>query len=92
MDFWAESHGARPTGRPLNFSEALQAILPSADRHDSVQGPVDVSAALSEFPELRVSTVTPASVKLLQGMGAWEDVAPPRSAAFARMQAGSPVI
>ena len=37
-------------------------------------------------PGARVSTVTPASVRLLERVGAWAHLAPPTSAAFADMQ------
>lgn len=50
------------------------------------EGPTEVTSPLPEVPDLRVSTVTPASVQLFQDIGAWEDVAPPRSAAFQHMQ------
>ncbi len=50
------------------------------------EGPTEVTSPLSNVPDLRVSTVTPASVQLLQSVGAWEDIAPPRSAAFQHMQ------
>mmetsp|Transcript_16404 Transcript_16404/g.42030 ORF Transcript_16404/g.42030 Transcript_16404/m.42030 type:complete len:261 (-) Transcript_16404:103-885(-) len=39
-----------------------------------------------EFPGLRVSTLTPATTKLLQRVGAWGKLAPPVGAAFADMQ------
>ncbi|KAK9816974.1 hypothetical protein WJX72_007658 [[Myrmecia] bisecta] len=52
---------------------------------------VDRQAPASTFkpppvPELRVSTVTPATIDVLRRIGAWEDLQPPRSAAFATMQ------
>ncbi|EFJ42741.1 hypothetical protein VOLCADRAFT_42415, partial [Volvox carteri f. nagariensis] len=37
-------------------------------------------------PDMRVSTVTPASITVLRSAGAWEHIAPPASAAFAHMQ------
>ncbi len=46
----------------------------------------EVSAPLGEAPELRVSTLTPASVRLFSEAGAWDDMAPPRSAPFQHMQ------
>ncbi len=50
------------------------------------EGPTEVTSALQEVPDLRVSTITPASVQLFQDVGAWDDIAPPRSAAFQHMQ------
>ncbi|CAL8467656.1 g7194 [Coccomyxa elongata] len=50
------------------------------------EGPTEVTSPSSNVPDLRVSTVTPASVQLLQSVGAWEHIAPPRSAAFQHMQ------
>jgi ubiquinone biosynthesis monooxygenase Coq6 len=50
------------------------------------QAPPEVTTSLTEVPELRVSTVTPASVQLFKDIGAWEHIAPPRSAAFKKMQ------
>ncbi|EIE24634.1 flavin-dependent monooxygenase [Coccomyxa subellipsoidea C-169] len=50
------------------------------------EGPTEVTSALQEVPDLRVSTITPASVQLFQDVGAWDDIAPPRSAAFQQMQ------
>ena len=46
----------------------------------------EVSAPLGQAPELRVSTLTPASVRLFSEAGAWDDMAPPRSAPFQHMQ------
>jgi len=46
----------------------------------------EVSTPLGEAPELRVSTLTPASVRLFRESGAWDDMAPPRSAPFQHMQ------
>ncbi len=54
------------------------------------EGPTEVTSPFSSVPDLRVSTVTPASVQLLQSVGAWDDVAPPRSAAFQHMQVPMP--
>jgi hypothetical protein len=51
-----------------------------------VQVPPSVSSALEEFPGLRVSTITPSSIAFLQRCVDWQDVAPPRSAAFSTMQ------
>ena len=45
-----------------------------------------VSALEVEAPELRVSTLTPASVRQFEESGAWDSMAPPRSAAFRHMQ------
>ena len=47
--------------------------------------PPDISAPLPAVPELRVSTITPASIQLFRDVGAWEDIEP-RSAPFAHMQ------
>lgn len=49
----------------------------------------EVISPLAEAPELRVSTLTPASVRLLRESGAWDDIAPPRSATFKHMQVRS---
>lgn len=38
-------------------------------------------------PGLRVSTITPASIDTLRAAGAWQALAPPRSAEFTHMQA-----
>ena len=46
----------------------------------------EVSAPGADPPELRVSTLTPASVRLFEESGAWDSMAPPRSAAFRHMQ------
>ena len=45
-----------------------------------------LSAPGIDPPELRVSTLTPASVRQIKESGAWDDMAPPRSAAFRHMQ------
>ena len=45
-----------------------------------------VSAPGVDPPELRVSTLTPASVRQFEESGAWDSMAPPRSAAFRQMQ------
>ena len=47
--------------------------------------PPDINAPLPSVPELRVSTITPASIQLFRDVGAWEDIEP-RSAPFAHMQ------
>lgn len=46
----------------------------------------EISAPGADPPELRVSTLTPASVRLFEESGAWDSMAPPRSAAFRHMQ------
>ena len=51
-----------------------------------VQEPPSTSGRLAEYPELRVSTITPASVRLLKKTVDWQDVAPPKAAAFQKMQ------
>lgn len=43
-------------------------------------------------PELRVSTITPASAAILRRIGAWRHLEPPISAAFSSMQARRPRI
>lgn len=43
------------------------------------------ASTLPEYPELRVSTITPASRQLLEKIGAWQHVAPPRCASFHKM-------
>ena len=49
--------------------------------------PPEAPSTLPPVPGLRVSTLTPASVRLIEKAGAWRDVAPPHSAAFDTMQA-----
>lgn len=39
-----------------------------------------------KYPDLRVSTITPSSIKILQDAGAWGEIEPPYSAAFTDMQ------
>lgn len=51
-----------------------------------MQAPPSENAPQAEFPELRVSTITPGSVEFLKRTVAWQDVAPPKSAAFKTMQ------
>lgn len=51
-----------------------------------LQEPPSIHSKLPEFPELRVSTITPASINLLQKTVDWQDIAPPKSAAFSKMQ------
>ena len=51
--------------------------------------PPEALGPLPPVPGLRVSTLTPASGRLLERAGAWRDVAPPYSAAFDTMQARS---
>lgn len=41
-------------------------------------------------PELRVSTITPASAAILRRIGAWRHLEPPISAPFSSMQARRP--
>eukprot|EP00210_Caulerpa_lentillifera_P000849 g822.t1 len=41
---------------------------------------------MDEVPEMRVSTLTPSSVELIRRCGAWDDLAPPNSAAVEQMQ------
>lgn len=55
------------------------------------QSPPEVTTPLPVVPDLRVSTVTSASVQLFKDVGAWEDIAPPRSAAFHHMQVANPL-
>ncbi|KAK9803505.1 hypothetical protein WJX73_010743 [Symbiochloris irregularis] len=50
------------------------------------QGQPEAGRSWQGPPELRVSTVTPASVALLQQAQVWTDLQPPRSAGFNRMQ------
>lgn len=49
--------------------------------------PPEAPSTLPPVPGLRVSTLTPASMRLIEKAGAWRDVAPPHSAAFDTMQA-----
>lgn len=51
-----------------------------------MQAPAGVSYPLNGIPTNRVSTLTPASVKFLDDIGAWPAIAPKRSAAFSQMQ------
>ncbi|KAL3162963.1 hypothetical protein ABBQ32_009395 [Trebouxia sp. C0010 RCD-2024] len=50
------------------------------------QEPAAIGPPLLDAPANRVSTLTPASVKFLTDVGAWPEIAPPRSAPFCRMQ------
>ena len=52
------------------------------------QAPLSPNSALKDTPEMRVSTITPQTIDLLQRAVDWQDVAPPRSAPFASMQVG----
>lgn len=45
-----------------------------------------MKSTLVEFPGLRVSTLTPASISLVKKVGAWEYVQPPYSASFTGME------
>lgn len=56
-----------------------------------LQEPPSIHASLAEFPELRVSTITPASARLLKASVDWQDIAPPKSAAFTTMQVPQPL-
>lgn len=49
------------------------------------QAPVGISP-LNGPPTNRVSTLTPASTKFLDQIGAWPAIGPPRSAPFSQMQ------
>lgn len=60
------------TGTPLGNETGLSATPSKA-------------SALAEYPELRVSTITPASRRLLERIGAWHHVAPPRAGSFHKM-------
>lgn len=52
-----------------------------------LQKPVDRTPEhLEKVPEMRVSTLTPSSVKLVQRCDAWEELAPPNSATVEQMQ------
>ena len=51
-----------------------------------MQGPLPEAKARTGPPELRVSTITPASVRLLQQAEVWSSIQPPHSAAFGNMQ------
>ena len=53
------------------------------------RGAAEALGPLPPVPGLRVSTLTPASGRLVERAGAWRDVAPPYSAAFDTMQARS---
>ena len=55
-------------------------------RTAALQAPPQESAALDAVPGIRVSTISPSSVKLLQEICDWQDIAPPRSAPFSAMQ------
>ncbi|GMH45175.1 hypothetical protein BSKO_13132 [Bryopsis sp. KO-2023] len=45
-----------------------------------------LASPLADVPELRVSTLTPASINLVKNSGAWEAIKPPSSASFSDMQ------
>ena len=51
-----------------------------------VQEPASIQHPQLSPPANRVSTLTPASIQFLTDIGAWPNIAPPRSAAFSRMQ------
>lgn len=51
-----------------------------------MQEPASIQHPQLSAPANRVSTLTPASVQFLTEIGAWPDIAPPRSAPFSRMQ------
>ncbi len=51
-----------------------------------VQEPASIQHPQLSPPANRVSTLTPASIQFLTDIGAWPDIAPPRSAPFSRMQ------
>ncbi|KAK9821489.1 hypothetical protein WJX74_001614 [Apatococcus lobatus] len=50
------------------------------------QAPAKVDQRLSSVPENRVSTIAPATIRILQQAGSWPHVQPPNSAAFSNMQ------
>ncbi|KAL0049996.1 hypothetical protein WJX82_002364 [Trebouxia sp. C0006] len=50
------------------------------------QEPASIQHPQLSPPANRVSTLTPASIQFLTEIGAWPDIAPPRSAPFSRMQ------
>mmetsp|Transcript_13325 Transcript_13325/g.23595 ORF Transcript_13325/g.23595 Transcript_13325/m.23595 type:complete len:465 (-) Transcript_13325:220-1614(-) len=51
------------------------------------QRPQSTTYNRKEFPDLRVSTITPASISVIKDAGAWDAVSPPSaSAAFSQMQ------
>ncbi|KIY98432.1 hypothetical protein MNEG_9532, partial [Monoraphidium neglectum] len=52
----------------------------------SAAQPPPLSLEAPQYPDLRVSTITPASVETLQRAGAWDEVGPPASAEFTHMQ------
>ncbi|KAI8463332.1 MAG: flavin-dependent monooxygenase [Monoraphidium minutum] len=49
--------------------------------------PPPMTLETPQFPDLRVSTITPASIAALTAAGAWREIAPPASAEFSDMQA-----
>ena len=51
-----------------------------------MQEPPAIAQQSLQAPANRVSTLTPASIQFLTDIGAWQDIAPPRSAPFSRMQ------
>lgn len=53
---------------------------------DSITQDGDASHCLPAVPELRVSTLTPATIDLMHKVNAWRDVHPPNSEAFHSMQ------
>ena len=67
---------------------SAQQALQRADHTPAItmQAPEETPQQLPAVPASRVSTVTPASMRLLQDVGAWTGVQQPRSASFAHMQ------
>ena len=63
-----------------------QQALQRTDRTPAMQAPEETPQQLPAVPAPRVSTITPASMRLLQDVGAWTGVQQPRSASFAHMQ------
>ena len=53
---------------------------------DVMQAPADTNLPLPPVPESRVSTITPATISLLQQTGSWSELQPPTSTAFSTMQ------
>ena len=51
-----------------------------------MQEPASIQHPQLTAPANRVSTLTPASIQFFTEIGAWPDIAPPRSAPFSRMQ------
>lgn len=85
-----QSCSYRQTGH-YNLHHLSDHMLQTSHQHCdtefvSPQEPAAISPPLLDAPANRVSTLTPASIQFLTDVGAWQEIAPPRSAPFSRMQ------